>query len=125
MDQLDYQRKSELECYQRMLNGIIAINMGTAIIPFDNLSSWEGFIDAWVRFQKENEEAITAMIHQFGKDQEKSAKQSPEDEAANARGKFLEDVQKLGFPVNIQGPQALAMRRQEPLDLETKKKRRS
>lgn len=123
MDQLKYQIKDELECYQRILNGIIAINMGTAIIPSDDLTKWEGFIAVWTRFQKEYKEDITRMIHQFGKDQETSSRQSPEDEAAQARGKFLEEVQKLGFPVNIQGPQALAMRRQEPLDKAWRPKR--
>ena len=34
------------------------------------------------------------------------------DEATQAREKFLEDVQKLGFPVNIQGREALEQRQQ-------------
>lgn len=123
MDQHKHQIKDELECYQRILNGIIAIDMGTAIIPFDDLKKWEGFIAAWVRFQKENKKDITRMIHEFGKGQENSSRQSPEDETARARSKFLQDVKKLGFPVNIQGPQALAMRRGEPLNRAWKPKR--
>lgn len=66
MEQLKYQIKDELECYQRILNGIIAINIGTVIIPPDDLTKWEGFIAAWTRFQKENKDDITRMIHQFG-----------------------------------------------------------
>ena len=34
------------------------------------------------------------------------------DEVTQAREKFLEDMQKLGFPVNIQGKRALEQRRQ-------------
>lgn len=67
MDPLNYQKKSELECYQRILNGIIAINIGTAIIPPDDWSKWEVFLAAWARFQQENKEDITRMVHQFGK----------------------------------------------------------
>ena len=33
------------------------------------------------------------------------------DEVMQAREKFLEDIQKLGFPVNIQGKKALEQRR--------------
>ena len=33
------------------------------------------------------------------------------DEVTHAREKFLEDMQKLGFPVNIQGRKALEQRR--------------
>ena len=129
MDQYKYQIIDELECYQRILNGIIAIDMGTAIVPSDDLKKWEDFIAALVRFQKENKENITSMIHEFGKDRENSSGQSPEDEIVRDRGKFLQDVKKLGFPVNILGPQALAMKREEPLeyrsmDMETNASRR-
>ena len=34
------------------------------------------------------------------------------DEVTQAREKFLEDMQKLGFPINIQGRKALEQRRQ-------------
>lgn len=67
MDKLVFEKNEELKSYEKILNGIIAVNIGAAIIPFEKLSSWEHFLADWARFQKENKKDITAMMRQFGK----------------------------------------------------------
>lgn len=67
MDKLVLEKKEELKSYEKILNGIIAVNIGAAIIPFEKLSPWEHFLADWARFQKENKKDITAMMRQFGK----------------------------------------------------------
>lgn len=47
------------------------------------------------------------------------------DEATQAREKFLEDVQKLGFPVNIQGKKELEQRQQNEDGWATKTKKQN
>jgi len=46
MEQPKYRKNKELECYERVLNGIIAVNIGAASIPLDELSLWGGFLNA-------------------------------------------------------------------------------
>jgi hypothetical protein len=46
------------------------------------------------------------------------------DESTQAREKFLEEVQKLGFPVNIQGRKALEQRQQDEGAWESKPKQK-
>lgn len=80
MEQPKYRKNKELECYERVLNGIIAVNIGAASIPLDELSLWGGFLNAWAQFQKENRNGITRMIRQFGRDERCSSnkKHKPE-----------------------------------------------
>ena len=68
MTQPTYQKNKELECYERMLNGIISMHIGAASIPIGELSSWESFLDDWERFHKDNKNDISRMIRQFGRD---------------------------------------------------------
>lgn len=60
------EKKNDLKCYEKILNGIIAVNIGAASIPVEELSSWGGFLNAWERFQRENKIDIARMIRQFG-----------------------------------------------------------
>ena len=44
------------------------------------------------------------------------------DDVTKARDKFMEDVQELGFPVNIQGGEALRQRQQDEAGWPAKQK---
>ena len=69
-----FKKNKELKCYEKFLNGIIAVNIGAASIPIEELSLWESFLNAWERFQKENKNDISKMIRQFGRDEGSSSK---------------------------------------------------
>jgi hypothetical protein len=46
MKKIMLQKKKELECYEKFLNGIIAVNIGVASFPVEQLSSGDGFLNA-------------------------------------------------------------------------------
>jgi hypothetical protein len=67
-------KKENLKCYEKVLNGIIAVNIGAASIPIEKLSLWESFLNDWECFQKDNKNDISKMIRQFGRDEGNSLK---------------------------------------------------
>ena len=58
--------KEELKAYEKILNGVIAVNIGIASLPVERLPMWASFLDAWEKFQRENRDSIARMIQQFG-----------------------------------------------------------
>jgi hypothetical protein len=93
----------ELKNYERILNGIISINIGVAGIPVERVELWRDLLFDWWRFQRENSEGIARFIRQFGQvddpksvedegDQQKPAKTNQDTHRIKTRLGRKEDI---------------------------------